>query len=85
MLSSLIYESSLYLKKRAIVSKAEEGYGGQNKKKSWRSRKEKTVKKRYQDKDESIRQYNKEKYLKSRTYKITNQKAKYQENPEVQL
>ena len=45
----------------------------------------KTVKKRYQDKNESIRQYSKGKYLKSRTHKIINQKAKYQENSEVQL
>ena len=42
-------------------------------------------KKRYYDKDESIRLYSKEKFLNNQASKITDQKAKYQEHPEVQL
>ena len=48
-------------------------------------RKKQAVKKRNHDKSESIRQYQKEKYLKNRASKITYQKAKNQENSEVQL
>ena len=43
------------------------------------------LKKIYHDNNESIKQYSKEKYLKIQTSKINYQKAKYQENPEVQL
>ena len=43
------------------------------------------VKKTFQDKSASIRQYCEENYLKNRKPKITYQKTKYQENPEVQL
>ena len=42
------------------------------------------VKKRH-DKKETIKQCKKQKYLENPTPKITYQKAKYQENPEVQL
>ena len=42
------------------------------------------VKKRCHDKKRSIRLYSKKKYLKNQISKITYQKAKYQENLEVQ-
>ena len=48
-------------------------------------RKEQAVKKRYDDKSESIRQYCKEKYLMNQTSTLIYQKAKFQEDPEVQL
>ena len=41
--------------------------------------------KRYHNERESIKQYKKQKCQKSRTPKVTCQKAKYQENPEVQM
>ena len=43
------------------------------------------IKKRYHNKNESIRQHSKEKYLKNQTSKSTYQKVKCQENPEVHL
>ena len=48
-------------------------------------RKEWQVQKRYDDKKESIKQYKKEKYVENRTSDITYQKAKHQENPEMQI
>ena len=48
-------------------------------------RKEWQVQKRHDDKKESIKQYKKEKYAENRTSDITYQKAKHQENPEMQI
>ena len=48
-------------------------------------RKRQTVKKIYNEKNESIIRYSKEKYLKHGTPRITYQRVNYQENPEAKL
>lgn len=48
-------------------------------------KKKEAVRKRYNDKRASIRQYIIEEYMKKLTYKIAYFKAKCQENPELQL
>ena len=72
-------------KKGAIVSKTERHLD--TKKRKYHNdpqKKRSATKKRYNNKKESIKPYNRGKYLENRTSKIMPQKAKNQKNPEIQ-
>ena len=73
------------LKKKRLSTRREKDLLAKTKYHDDPEKKRQAVKKRNHDKDESVRVYSKEKYLNDQTSKITNQKAKYQENPKVHL